>query len=215
MFLSESQKFWSEVGSTKEFTDPFYFERFLPGLNTDSLIVEYGCGYGRVLNLLHSKGHTHSIGFDFAPKMIERGKTLFPFLDLRLLEKPLKLPLADQSVDGVILSTVMTCIPESTDLELLFKDMYRALKPGGKIYISDFLITENEKYMPLYQEYKSEFSSYGTFITREGATVRHFDSGWIRGLVSAFDLEWYEEVDFVTMNLNPVRTFHLTAKKPL
>jgi hypothetical protein len=52
------QSFWSEVGSTKTFTDPFFIEQFTANVPIDGLVVEYGCGYGRILNLLWENGFT-------------------------------------------------------------------------------------------------------------------------------------------------------------
>lgn len=211
--MQELQKFWNTIGATKVFNDPFSFEAFLLGLQSSSRIVEYGCGYGRLLHLLHERGYRNLAGYDFAPNMISRGKSLFSNLDLQVLEKPLYLPLEDGTVDAVILSTVLTCIPEARDIKQLIGDLRRVLKSSGKIYISDFLITENEKYSPLYERDESIYGCYGTFMTSEGAVVRHFSKEWILELIQEFDLEWYEERPFVTMNMNPVNTFHLIGLK--
>jgi ubiquinone/menaquinone biosynthesis C-methylase UbiE len=211
----EAKQFWNKVGSTKEFADPFDFERFLPGLNPASIIVEYGCGYGRILNQLHLKGFSHCIGFDFASNMIQRGKNAFHFLDLRLLDEPLKIPLPDQSVDGLILSTVLTCIPDPAELQSLVSEVFRVLKPGGRLYVADFLLTTNAKYGPLYERDKTQFQCYGTFLTTEGGVVRHFEKAFMLSLLQPFQMEWYEERDFVTMNLNPIRTFHFTGIKAI
>ena len=84
----DAQRFWNTIGATKEFKDPFSFEKFLPDLEKNSIIVEYGCGYGRILNLLYEKGFTDCIGFDFAPALIEQGKSRFPHLTLKVLARP-------------------------------------------------------------------------------------------------------------------------------
>ncbi|MBX9702538.1 MAG: class I SAM-dependent methyltransferase, partial [Silvanigrellaceae bacterium] len=77
MQQSEIQKFWNEVGSTKEFTDPFFADKFSALVKKDSFVVEYGCGYGRVFNHLAHLGFQNLKGFDFAPKMLERGRKTF------------------------------------------------------------------------------------------------------------------------------------------
>ncbi|MBI2712375.1 MAG: class I SAM-dependent methyltransferase [Bdellovibrio sp.] len=212
MYTSEKE-FWNTVGSTKSFSDPFRIERFTKGLRSDSLIVEYGCGYGRILSLLWQEGFSNLVGFDFAPKMISRGKTESPHLDLRLLKTPFQMDLETASVDGIVLSTVLTCISETKDIQDLMKEINRVLKPSGLLYVSDFLITENEKYRPLYQRDANQFADYGTFMTSEGGKVRHFERSFIQNLMGPLDMIWYEEAPYFTMNLNPIETFHLMAVK--
>ena len=80
MVSSESRAFWNEVGSQKNFDDPFFLDSFSPYVTKESPIIEYGCGYGRLLNLLSEKGYSNLQGFDLAPKMLKRGFSLFPHL---------------------------------------------------------------------------------------------------------------------------------------
>ena len=98
--LLHSQEYWNTIGSTKEFEDPLYLEKLTPFLSPESLIVEYGCGYGRLMQILKSSGYENLIGFDFAPNMIKRGLRAYPHLDLRLLEECGKIPCEDGSVDA-------------------------------------------------------------------------------------------------------------------
>ncbi|MDN3507106.1 MAG: hypothetical protein P0S96_07755 [Simkaniaceae bacterium] len=69
-----SLTFWNDIGSKKEFEDPFFLKRVQPFITFDSKIVEYGCGYGRILRELFSEGCRNVSGFDIAEKKIERGK---------------------------------------------------------------------------------------------------------------------------------------------
>lgn len=47
----------------------------------------------------------------------------------------------------------------------------------------------------------------------ENLTVRHFTTKAIMNLLTSFDIQWFEQFDFKTMNQNPARTFHCIAKK--
>ena len=76
----ESQIYWNEIGAQKEFEDPLYLDKLDPFLGMNSTIVEYGCGYGRLLHQLKAAGYEQVMGFDFAPKMVERGRNLYPDL---------------------------------------------------------------------------------------------------------------------------------------
>lgn len=66
------------------FEDPIYLDKLSPFLSPTAQIIEYGCGYGRVIRTLKSAGYQNLIGFDFAPNMIKRGLSENPSLDLRL-----------------------------------------------------------------------------------------------------------------------------------
>lgn len=68
MNQTQLQTFWSEIGSTKDFTDPFFETKLSSYLDKNSKIVEYGCGYGRILNNLWQSGYRNLQGFDFAQK---------------------------------------------------------------------------------------------------------------------------------------------------
>jgi len=62
-------EYWNTTGYKKEFEDLFYFEKITPFLSQDSMIIEYGCGYGRLLNMIKSQGYQNLLGFDLSSKM--------------------------------------------------------------------------------------------------------------------------------------------------
>jgi len=208
------QNFWSEVGSTKNFTDPFFLDKLASHLNKNSQIIEYGCGYGRILDILHKSGYQSLMGFDFAAQMIQRGKTLFPHLELQLINETGKIPLKSQSVDSAILSTVLCCNPAKKDQESIINELHRVLKPNGILYLCDFLVTDSEKFLSRYKEHAIVgHEDFGIYKTSEGVFVRHHSMQWILKLLKQFTIIWLEEMNDVTMNGNPVRTFHLTSRK--
>ncbi len=207
-------KFWSEVGSTKNFTDPFFLDKFSEHTSKDSQIIEYGCGYGRILDILCKNGYQSLKGFDFAPQMIERGKALFPHLQLQLLDETGKIPLDSQSVDAAILSTVLCCNAAKKDQEDIISELYSLLKPKGILYLCDFLITDSEKLLSRYEKHAQiGHDDFGIYKTSEGVLVRHHSMEWILKLLSQFSILWVKEMKDITMNGNPVCTFHLIAQK--
>ncbi|MBA2728256.1 MAG: class I SAM-dependent methyltransferase [Parachlamydiaceae bacterium] len=208
-----AQQYWNEVGSKKDFEDPLYLERLSSFLTKESKIVEYGCGYGRLLQLLNTNGYQNLVGFDFAQSMIERGKNANPNLDLRLLKEPGKIPCATESVDAVIMSTVLCCMIDSNEQERLFEEILRVLKKDGVLYLSDFLICNDEKYKRKYSAGFQNFGTWGIYTTSENLVVRHLSTQNVFELLKNFDIQWFEQFDFKTMNQNPARTFHCIAKK--
>lgn len=146
--------------------------------------------------------------------MIERGQCTFSHLNLHLIDLTGKIPLEDQSVDGVILSTVIYCNPNKNAQEKIILEIHRLLKNKGILYLCDFLITCSEKYSSQYEKHaKPSSEDYGIYVTREGVAVRHHSMHWIFNILKQFDIQWLEQFDDVTMNGNSVRTFHLIAQK--
>lgn len=209
-----AKEFWNEVGSKKVFDDPLYVERLKGHVGYEGLIVEYGCGYGRMLAKMREAGFKNLVGYDFAPKMIERGAREFPGLHLKVMEGG-RIPEMSGSVDAVILSTVLCCIVDDREQAKVIGEVERILKPGGVLYVTDFLISDHPRYASPYATGLEEFGKWGIYKTRENLRVRHMTSQHVMQLLKHFDIQWFEQFDFKTMNGNPAKTFHLTAlKKP-
>lgn len=208
-----AQQYWNDVGAKKTFEDPLYLEKLTPFLPSTAQIVEYGCGYGRMMRMLKSAGYHNLIGFDFAPNMITRGLTENPDLDLRLLEKPGVIPCNDTSVDAVVLSTVLCCMPNNEERGNLLNEIKRILTPRGILYMTDFLICEHPRYQEKYATGFQQFGIRGIYTTNENLIVRHYTTKCIMDLLQSFDIQWFEQFEFKTMNQNPAQTFHCVAKK--
>lgn len=209
----QAQEYWNQTGSKKDFEDPLYIEKISPFLQIDACIVEYGCGYGRMLQLLKNQGFTNLIGYDFSESMIERGRKINSELDLRYTKESGKIPLPNESADALILSTVLCCIPNEQKQLQLMVEIFRVLKKQGIIYLSDFLITSHPLYKEKYEKGWQEFGEWGLYTTSENLLVRHHSTKAIMNLLNNFDIQWFEQFDFKTMNQNPVRTFHCVAQK--
>lgn len=207
-----AQQYWNDIGSKKVFEDPLYLDKLSPFLTPEDQIIEYGCGYGRMLRLLKSAGYNHLTGFDFAANMIQRGHAENPDLDLCLLEKSGVIPCEAASIDALVMSTVLCCMTQDQQLHALFDEIKRVLKPKGILYITDFLICEDPRYKEKYALGLQQFGMRGVYTTTENLTVRHYTTKAIMDLLKDFDIQWFEQFDFKTMNQNPARTFHCIAK---
>lgn len=204
--MKSQQLFWDKA-SVKDFHDPFYLDQFQSFIKPNSFIVEYGCGYGRILNYLSQQGYLNLRGFDFSKAMIDRGKKENPNLNLQLIDHA-NIPLPNQSVDAAIISTVLCCIPDDTAQTQVINEIYRVLKSDGVLYLTDFLITPTEHMHVKYLRDHENFKTWGVYQTSEGAIVRHFSEEHISSLLKDFSVQWYVQENFVTMNNNPVKTFH-------
>jgi len=166
-----------------------------------------------MLRILKDGGYENLQGFDFAPNMITRGREENPDLDLRLLEKVGETPSEEGSIDAAVMSTVLCCIADIEEAARIVGEIKRVLKRGGVLYLTDFLICEDPIYEEKYAKGLQEFGVRGVYTTSENLAVRHYTSQAVMELLGDFDIQWFEQFNFKTMNQNPARTFHCIATK--
>lgn len=204
--------YWNSVSGTKQFTTPFQADVFGQYVNTDGKILDVGCGYGRILNELYNMGYTDLTGIDFSSGMIERGKIQFPHLNLFVKENE-AIDFPDNHFDAVILFAVLTCIPSDSEQKKLITEIKRVLKPGGILYINDFLLNTDERNITRYQKYADHYGNYGVFELAEGATLRHHSEEHIHKLTASFETKQFKPLTFTTMNGNLSNGFFYIGTK--
>src|SRR4029453_10837210 len=99
--------YWNQVGPTKPFAHPINIEQLSRWASPTSRILDYGCGYGRVLGLLHERGYNDLIGVDPAPAMISAARQSLSGISFDTLDDYRRINLPDASVDAVLLFTVL------------------------------------------------------------------------------------------------------------
>src|SRR6188768_4019102 len=127
-----------------EFTHTIDLARLRELLPLDSRILDFGCGYGRVCQELVQAGYRDVTGVDSSAEIIRRGRHEYPNLRLEPLGAS-GLSYPANSFDAVLLIAVLTCIPEDHGQQALMTALKALLRPGALIYISDYLLQDDER----------------------------------------------------------------------
>lgn len=210
--LDNQVGYWNSVSSSKKFTHPLDIDRFGSVVSPEANILDFGCGYGRTCNELFRLGFRNIAGVDSSQQMIERGSKTYPHLHLSTLKEN-NLPYGPGEFDAVIIFAVLTCIPTNENQQNLMNEIFRVLRPGGIVYISDYWLQNNDRNLNRYADFKDTYGIYGVFELPEGGIVRHHDKNWISSLLKDFITIELFDIEVTTMNGNRSNGFQYLGRK--
>ncbi len=132
------------------------------------MAVEFGCGYGRILDALFEFGFRNLLGIDYAENMVtrsrERGYRAETIQDL-----PTHMP--SQSCSLVTMVALLGGNHQDETQRALVAEAQRLLQPGGILYIGDYLITTEGRYVERYNANRERFGQWGVFQLSDGLVV--------------------------------------------
>lgn len=170
----------------------------IAALQSGEVVVDLGCGGGLDV-LLASKqvGPTgKAIGIDMTAEMLQRARAGAAKVGATNVEFHLatidSLPLEDNSVDCIISNCVINL---ASDKEAVFREMYRVLKPGGRLAISDIALIK-----PLPMDVEQNIDAYVGCISgailmddfRNGLQAAGFSATTVTG--TGADLNAYAKI---------------------
>jgi SAM-dependent methyltransferase len=186
--------------------NPTAFARLRPG----ETVVDLGCGGGLDVLLAAAKVGPagKAVGMDMTPEMVERARRNAARQGAANVEFHLatidRLPLPDASADCIISNCVINLAPDKL---AVFREMYRVLKPGGRVAVSDIALKR-----PLPPELARDVMAYvgciagAVLIEEYERGLREVGFGAVQVVDSGKDLNAYAKVENQSGCCSPTAT---------
>jgi len=190
-------------------------------LAKDQTALEIGCGRGPVCLLLARRG-LNVTGIDINEGSIEaaRQQSLADGLTVRFEAADFLTDFSAEVFDLVLMIRVLTCFPESSSWEALLRGAYDRIKPGGLIWIHDFLMSpDNGNYRQRYAQGASLGWRTGNFRVNDevGQTrfiAHHHSREELDTIAAPYQILMMDFHESLSMNGNACSMFRFLGRKP-
>lgn len=188
---------WNKIADQVNFNLDVDWDKFQELVDVKAKVLDFGCGYGRIVEQLSRRGYSDVVGIDPSYAMIERGCRSFPELSL-LYNSGQDLPFYSHSFDAIIACAVFTSIPSSEERQAAVGEIARVLKPGGLLHLSEFCASEDRR-----------------FMSTMGVPMRYSTPEVLQRLFESFESVHSEVIDAKTMGGKPVSSYRTFVRKPV
>jgi ubiquinone/menaquinone biosynthesis C-methylase UbiE len=162
------------------------------GLEPEAILVDVGCGSGRLAVRLSDYLLGEYVGTDILPRLLDYARRTVGRPDWRFEHvEGLTLPVADHSVDMVCFFSVFTHLLHE-EIYVYLRESARAVKQGGTVVFS-FLDFGNENHWPIFESMIAAIGAGGPhnqFLSRDAierfAERLGFDIVAIHGAMARF-----------------------------
>ncbi len=194
---------WDLVAENVRFTSEIDIERICAEVERGSRVLDYGCGYGRVTRKLMDAGFSNISGYDTSQAMIQRGRASDPNLPIFETDS-LRLPESDAEFDAVIVAGVFTSLPNPFLREQTISELTRLLRPGGRLYLSEFGVDQGRGY-----------DEGACFESSLGVRMKHFTASEMQSLLVDWTAVEVNERQFESLDGSIVPGIHACATRSL
>ena len=188
---------WNKIADQVNFNLEMDWDKFQELIDVKAKVLDFGCGYGRVIDQLNQLGYSDVVGIDPSFAMIERGRRMFPKLCL-LHSTGQVLPFDSHSFDAIIACAVFTSIPSLEERQAAASEIMRVLKPGGLLHLSEFCASEER-----------------IFMSTLGLPMRYSAPEVLQCLFENFESVHNEVIDANTISGKPESSYRAFVRKPV
>jgi ubiquinone/menaquinone biosynthesis C-methylase UbiE len=123
-------------------------------------------------------------------------------------------PFSDEFFHAAVSFAVLTCIPVDDDQKATIDELYRVVRPGGLLYVSDYWLQTDDWSRERYDSGMEKYRTYGVFELSDGVAVRHHSREWIAELLQRWEPVAMTDIEVTTMNGHVRSGFQWLGRKP-
>ena len=136
-------------------------------LSSNNIVVDWGCGLGKLLNDINIKYKCKCKGFNISERQINIARDLYKNIEFHLTKGEIT-QLPSNSVDVIVSQEAITHSPNKY---IIFSEFYKILKSNGYLIFQDWFKIDNKHIIEANMRYKANpepFSSYHNILSKIG-----------------------------------------------
>lgn len=177
-------------------TTPFDLETFKLLVPSQSEILDIGCGYGRICDILENNGYSNIIGIDTSINQINKAKGILRFTHL-INANFLEFDFKNKKFDSIISFGVIDCCYKTQEFKEFIKKCTNMLRPNGYWFINYYTMNLTKEFEEKYRQGYKKYGIKRVFDSKSGFTFKHYSLLEILNEVNQdFDVLSYKLVPF-------------------